>query len=140
MRPQAAHNESDTQSLFYSLPDLHPCTRACHAPSACPETEPCESLVTLTCPCNRIRQSIPCGQTITYQHLTTGSSGHSHATVTPKCNNDCQVAKRNARLADALGISQEGRDSKSVVYNDELVGFARGNSKFLGLVEKTFAE
>ena len=73
-------------------------------------------------------------------------SGHHHA-ATPKCNNDCQTAKRNARLADALGISQEGRESngnsvinKSVVYSEELVGFARGNLKFLGLVEKTFAE
>ena len=74
---------------------------------------------------------------------TTGSSSgvyYSHA-ATPKCNNDCQTAKRNARLADALGISQEGRDNnKSVVYSDELVGFARGNLKFLGLVERTFAE
>ena len=71
---------------------------------------------------------------------TTGSSGHSHA-ATPKCNNDCLIAKRNARLADALGISQEGRDgNKNVTYSDELVGFARGNLKFLGLVEKTFSE
>jgi hypothetical protein len=42
-----------------------------------------------------------------------------------------------------LGIGQEGgkdNNNKSVMYNDELVGFARGNLKFLGLVEKTFAE
>ena len=134
-----------------SLPDIHPCTRTCHAPSLCPETEPCESLITLSCPCNRIRQSVLCGRTITsQQRIPTGSSsstsGHHHA-ATPKCNNDCQTAKRNARLADALGISQEGRESngnsvfnKSVVYSEELVGFARGNLKFLGLVEKTFAE
>ena len=65
------------------------------------------------------------------QRMTTtgSSSGPSHAS-TPKCNNDCLIAKRNARLADALGISQEGRDSKSVTYSDELVGFARGNLKF----------
>ena len=142
--------------IFYSLPDIHPCTRTCHAPSLCPETEPCESLITLSCPCNRIRQSVLCGRTNTSQRVTTttagsssssnsssGSStpGHHHAhAATPKCNNDCQTAKRNARLADALGISQEGRDNKSVIYSDELVGFSRGNLKFLGLVEKTFAE
>ena len=79
-----------------------------------------------------------------HQRMTTtttgSSSGRSHA-ATPKCNNDCLIAKRNARLADALGISQEGRDSnKSVTYSDELVGFAKGNLKFLGLVEKTFSE
>ena len=134
----------------YSLPDIHPCTRTCHAPSLCPETEPCESLIVLTCPCDRIRQSVICGRTInSHQRITTStgssssnSSGHRHShAATPKCNNDCQTAKRNARLADALGISQEGRDSnKGVVYSDELVGFARGNLKFLGLVEKTFAE
>lgn len=119
------------------LPDIHPCTLTCHAPSTCPETEPCESLITLTCPCNRIRQSVLCGQTITFQR----SSSHAAVSLTPKCTNDCQVAKRNARLANALGINQEGRDGgKSVVYSDELVGFARGNLKFLGLVEKTFAE
>ena len=83
----------------------------------------------------------PCARTISSQRTTgSGSSGHHHHAATPKCNNDCQTAKRNARLADALGISQEGRDSKSVMYNDELVGFARGNTKFLGLVERTFAE
>jgi transcriptional repressor NF-X1 len=88
-----------------------------------------------------------CGQTIVFQRTTTtttgssSSGGHSHP-ATPKCNNDCLTAKRNARLADALGISQEGgsKDNKNVMYSDELVGFARGNLKFLGLVEKTFAE
>ncbi|KAF8802315.1 hypothetical protein BYT27DRAFT_7112793, partial [Phlegmacium glaucopus] len=62
----------------------------------------------------------------------------------PKCSNDCQIAKRNARLADALGISLEGRDSSSaamaVTYTDELSGFARVNPKFLSLVERTFAD
>ena len=148
-------------NLFFwnSLPDTHPCTRTCHAPSLCPETEPCESLITLTCPCNRIRQSVLCGRTNTSQRITaaaaagssnstassSSSSGHHHHShaATPKCNNECQTAKRNARLADALGISQDVRDNgnnKNVVYSDELVGFARGNLKFLGLVERTFAE
>ena len=127
--------------LFKSLPDLHPCTRACHAPSTCPETEPCESLITLSCPCGRIRQSVLCGH-----HR---SSGHGHNTAgAPKCSNDCLIAKRNARLADALGISVESRDKSGagagatavVTYSDELVGFARINLKFLSLVEKTLAE
>jgi len=54
------------------------------------------------------------------------------------------IAKRNARLADALGISMESRDKSAaaaaVTYSDELMGFARVNLKFLGLVEKTFAD
>jgi transcriptional repressor NF-X1 len=56
-----------------------------------------------------------------------------------KCTNECLVAKRNARLAEALGISTEGRE-KPVTYHDELITFARSNAKFLGLVEKSFAE
>lgn len=136
--------KSNTQKkntpFLKSFPDLHPCQRTCHAPSTCPETEPCESLVTLTCPCGRIRQPVLCGRILP---SSTSSS-------LPKCNNDCQIAKRNARLADALGISLEksggvggggvGGGGGGVVYNDELVGFARGNGKFLSLVEKTFAE
>ncbi|KAF8805762.1 hypothetical protein BYT27DRAFT_7036688, partial [Phlegmacium glaucopus] len=61
----------------------------------------------------------------------------------PKCSNDCQIAKRNARLADALGISLESRESAAamaVTYTDELSGFARVNPKFLSLVERTFAD
>ena len=121
----------------HSLPDIHPCTRTCHAPSTCPETDSCESLITLTCPCTRIRQSVLCGQTISHRS--------AHANATPKCSNDCLIAKRNARLADALGIGLNGASSKSGVvgtatYNEELIGFARGNGKFLMLVEKTFAE
>jgi transcriptional repressor NF-X1 len=133
----APKSNSQKTPFWKSLPDLHPCQRTCHAPSTCPETEPCESLVTLTCSCGRIRQPVLCGRIL--QSTSTSSS-------IPKCNNDCQIAKRNARLADALGISLEksggvgGGGGGGVVYNDELVGFARGNGKFLSLVEKTFAE
>jgi transcriptional repressor NF-X1 len=46
------------------------------------------------------------------------------------------------RLADALGISPEKREGlqAKVAYNNDLVAFARANGKFVGLVEKTFAE
>ncbi|KAF8957390.1 hypothetical protein BDZ97DRAFT_1906818 [Flammula alnicola] len=117
------------------LPNHHPCTLPCHAPSSCPETEPCQSLVTLTCPCGRIRQAVHCGRTV-------NSRGSGHAQAAPKCSNDCQIAKRNARLADALGISSENRDKSAaaVTYSDELVAFARSNNKFLPVVEKAFAD
>ena len=49
------------------------------------------------------------------------------------------MAKRNARLAEALGINPEGR-STQVTYSDELAAFAKANIKFCLLVEKTFAE
>ncbi|KAF8800801.1 hypothetical protein BYT27DRAFT_7227305 [Phlegmacium glaucopus] len=120
----------------YRLPDHHPCARTCHAPSSCPETEPCESLIILPCPSSRIRQSVLCGQTVSQR-----SSSHTRAA--PKCSNDCQIAKQNARLADALGITLEGTKSSAamaVTYADELSGFARVNPKFLSLVERTFAD
>ncbi|KAL0958181.1 hypothetical protein HGRIS_000344 [Hohenbuehelia grisea] len=123
------------------LPEMHPCTQPCHAPAACSETEPCQALVSLTCACGRLKQAVQCGRRI---HAgATGPSKVTHS-AQPKCNNDCLLAQRNARLASALGIDSGARAGGSAggeaVYNDELVGFARVNAKFLALVEKTFAE
>ncbi|KAG6873346.1 hypothetical protein C0995_000206 [Termitomyces sp. Mi166 len=58
-----------------------------------------------------------------------------------KCNNDCAIAKRNARLADALGITAESREkAMAATYHESLVAFARTNEKFLTVVEKAFHE
>lgn len=110
------------------LPAQHPCTQTCHAPAACPETEACLALVTLTCPCGLLRSSITCSQTNSAAQL--------------KCTGECAINKRNARLADALGISPEKREGlqAKVTYNDDLMTLARANGKFVGLVEKTFAD
>jgi len=66
------------------LPNRHPCMRPCHAPSSCPETESCHSLVTLTCQCGRIRQSVPWGRT---------ASSSRSARSPPKCNVDSACEK-----------------------------------------------
>jgi transcriptional repressor NF-X1 len=58
----------------------------------------------------------------------------------PKCSTECHVAKRNARLADALEINADNRPNGIVHYSDEVIAFARANPKLLGLVEKAFAE
>ncbi len=122
--------------VLFSLPNNHPCTRPCHAPSSCSESEPCQSLVTLTCPCGRIKQSVTCGRTSSSGSVTRSSQ------PTLKCTNDCLVAKRNARLAEALGINTEVREKAhpNSVYGDELANFARANGRFLVVVEKAFAE
>ena len=39
-----------------------------------------------------------------------------------------------------MGINTEGKNAAGVTYNDELIGFARVNNKFLPIVEKAFAE
>ncbi|KIJ63784.1 hypothetical protein HYDPIDRAFT_188240 [Hydnomerulius pinastri MD-312] len=111
------------------LPAHHPCTQTCHAPASCPETEPCLALVTLTCPCGHLRSTVPC-------------SGNK---LPLKCNGECGIKKRNARLAEALGISAEKRDGAAgtrVTWSDDLVavGKGAGGAKFLALVEKAFAD
>jgi transcriptional repressor NF-X1 len=117
--------------LFDSLPAQHACTQACHAPSICPEDRPCHSLLTLACSCGRIRQAVHCGR---------NSSNTAGAQRTPpRCNNDCSIAQRNARLADALGITP-GEKVTAVTYHEDLVTFAKADHKFLGLVEKAFVE
>ncbi|KAG6379878.1 hypothetical protein JVT61DRAFT_10439 [Boletus reticuloceps] len=109
-----------------SFPEQHPCTQACHAPTACPETEPCLAPVTLTCPCGNLRSTMPCSGT----------------KLTLACTGECELKKRNMRLAEALGISEEKREARGkVTYSPELVGIARGlGPKFVGVVEKAFAD
>ncbi|KAH0834956.1 hypothetical protein J3R83DRAFT_10664 [Lanmaoa asiatica] len=113
-------------TFFFSLPAHHPCTQICHAPTSCPETEPCLTPVTLTCPCGHLRSTVPCSGT----------------KLTLACTGECEIRKRNARLAEALGISEEKRESRGrVTWSTELVGCARGlGPKFVGVVEKAFAD
>ena len=114
------------------LPAHHPCTLPCHAPASCSESEPCLATITITCPCGRIRQPVPCGR-------STSNPAGREGSQQLKCTGECSIAKRNARLAEALGINPEGR-SFQASYSDEVVAFARANVKFCLLVEKTFAE
>lgn len=116
-----------------SLPTIHPCTHPCHAPSSCSEAEPCMATITLTCPCGRIRQSSPCGR-------GTSNPAGREGLASIKCSNECAIAKRNARLAEALGISPAGGAKATVVYSDDLHSYARANLKFLGVAEKGLAE
>lgn len=116
-----------------SLPLHHPCTQPCHAPSSCDESAPCTAVITVTCPCGRIRQPVQCGKSV--------ATPAGRENQQPKCSNECLIAKRNARLADALGISQESRErGPAVVWPDEVLAFGRANPKFVGVVEKAFAE
>lgn len=118
-----------------SLPAKHPCPLPCHAPSACSETEPCHESIIITCPCGRIRQSIPCGRS---SSNPSGREGSQQL----KCTPECAVAKRNARLAEALGINADTRNDgrQQISYRDDIIAFAKGDPKFCALVEKAFAE
>lgn len=117
-----------------SLPAIHPCTLPCHAPSTCVEAEPCRSVVNISCTCGRITQPMPCGR-------CTSSPNGREGSQQLKCTTECAIAKRNARLADALGISPDRQDSRSqVTYSEALITFARGDPSFCAMVEKSFAE
>ena len=124
---------TDVDPMRYSLPAQHACTLPCHAPASCNESEPCRSIVTITCPCGRIRQPVPCGRSLSNP---AGREGGQQL----KCSNECAIAKRNARLAEALGINPDRERAHQVTYSDELVGFARANAKFCTIVEKSFSE
>lgn len=106
-----------------SLPAQHPCTLPCHAPASCDEAEPCGATVTASCPCGRIRQDARCG-----------------ARVQIRCGPECAVARRNARLAEALGISVEREGRDQVVYPEDVGLFGRANGGFVGVVERAFEE
>ncbi|KAJ8701561.1 FKBP12-associated protein [Pleurotus ostreatus] len=132
----------DSQSVadeMDSLPLHHPCTLPCHAPSACSEAEPCQAIITVSCPCGRIKQAVHCGRNA---NQPTAASDESSRGNTPKCNSECAIAKRNARLADALGINPQSRaaEKAEVNYSNELVSFAKSDAKFLALVERTFTD
>ncbi|CAK5272386.1 unnamed protein product [Mycena citricolor] len=114
------------------LPLIHGCTLPCHAPSSCDESSPCSSTITLVCSCGRIRQQVQCGKS----SMSAGREGQQL-----KCTNDCLVAKRNARLADALGITSESREKQAAVtWPDDVLSFGRVNPRFVGVVEKAFAD
>ncbi|KAL6303220.1 hypothetical protein BKA93DRAFT_788613 [Sparassis latifolia] len=115
------------------LPAHHPCAFPCHAPASCDESEPCRATIYLTCPCGRIRTPISCGRS------TLNPAGREGSQQI-KCSNECLVAKRNARLAEALGINPNRTDGRQATFSDPLVASARADPKFCALVEKTFDE
>ena len=140
--PAESHGSCGGLSLGYRLifplphhcshPAIHPCTDSCHAPGSCQETEPCTATQIITCPCGRVSQPVQCGR-----KLLNPTGGESSKTL--KCTNECAVAKRNARLAEALGISSEKADRNKATYRDDLIAFAQANPKFIPVVEKSFA-
>jgi len=148
------------------LPNHHACELPCHAPFPCDESEPCRSSVTLSCPCGRIQQPAPCLRSTSNSNTTgagtNGANNNTSATPTPtptplsashsfstfsreiKCTPECGIAARNARLADALGISKEVRErgavGRDVEWSPELRAFGKANPKFVEVVEKAFAD
>jgi transcriptional repressor NF-X1 len=55
-----------------------------------------------------------------------------------KCNSECAIKQRNARLADALGINQGDRGLTE--WTSDLKEFATANLGFVKMVESTFKD
>lgn len=111
-----------------------------HAPTACPEDEPCRAVVTLHCECGRLQQPATCGA------WSANPSSRGSGPFQLKCAQECAAAKRSRTLAEAFGIdtglSGGGSRNKvfSVTWPEELMVFFRVNQSFAGVVEKTFNE
>ncbi|ORX35861.1 hypothetical protein BD324DRAFT_602357 [Kockovaella imperatae] len=108
----------------------HPCTAACHAPAKCPETDSCLAIVTQSCSCGHLRTRTSCGAST--------SNPSSREAVSLKCNSECAVRQRNARLADALGIQPKEKPAEE--WAPELKSFAIANHSFVKMVETTFSD
>ncbi|KAL1408816.1 FKBP12-associated protein [Vanrija albida] len=109
----------------------HACTATCHAPAKCPESEACSTIITQSCACGHLQQRASCGANT--------ANPSSRESVQLKCNSECMVRQRNARLADALGIKQPV-DRTLTEWTPELRTFARANPQFVIMVEQTFRD
>jgi transcriptional repressor NF-X1 len=118
---------TELSTYKFCLLSKHACTSTCHAPSACPEDEPCMATIDQTCPCGHVRQRTTCGACTT--------NPVSREAVQLKCVSECAQRQRNARLAEALGIKPS---EKLIEYPVELKTFATGNHSFVMTVEKAF--
>lgn len=95
----------------------HPHEAACHAPSACSTAPPCPTPVDVTCACGHLRQRGLCGSCT--------AKPESAATRFLACTEACAVKKRNAALAEALGISAEAPRTGRLpaVYDEETLEY-----------------
>ncbi|CDZ97760.1 Transcription factor NF-X1, contains NFX-type Zn2-binding and R3H domains [Phaffia rhodozyma] len=112
----------------------HPCQKPCHSPAACDQSEPCPSTVIQSCACGRMEQQATCGACL--------SNSSSREDIVLKCIDACEKAKRNERLAAALGISKtRAAQNNAVEWPAQVVSLAiTHGSAFLGLVEKALEE
>ncbi|KAM0751251.1 hypothetical protein T439DRAFT_313553 [Meredithblackwellia eburnea MCA 4105] len=112
----------------------HPCAENCHFPSTCPvdEAHPCPKLIEVTCACGNLKQSARCATS------TVRPEGNRDRLV--KCTDACALAKRNAALANALGIENKEPKVKEVVYEPQTLAFYTNNVVWCNSIEATFVE
>lgn len=96
----------------------HPCSDPCHAPFPCQEKTPCQSLITITCPCGRLKQEKRCNAS--RDNRNRHQQTQSQAPSPLKCDDECARLQRNRSLASALNISIDPLTTSATTDGDSL--------------------
>ncbi|GAA6018805.1 hypothetical protein JCM11491_006870 [Sporobolomyces phaffii] len=110
----------------------HPCPLPCHFPSSCPADQPCPKMIEVTCACGHLIQQARCGAC---DSKPEGNMGRQ-----VKCTDACAVAKRNAQLADALGVEKKEPKIREVEYDQSTLAFYAANLAWCKGIEEQLIE
>ncbi|GAA5880063.1 hypothetical protein JCM16303_001198 [Sporobolomyces ruberrimus] len=110
----------------------HPCPLPCHFPSSCPADQPCPKMIEVSCACGHLTQQARCGSS---DSKPEGNMGRQ-----VKCTDACAVAKRNAQLADALGVEKKEPKLREVEYDQTTLSFYATNLAWCKGIEDQLTE
>jgi transcriptional repressor NF-X1 len=105
---------------------------ACHFPSSCPTDSPCDKLIEVHCSCGHLSQKARCGSN---DENPSGNQGRNI-----KCTSACDVAKRQAQLAEALGIEKKEAKVREVTPEPATLAYFEQNKKWAVEVEQQLIE
>nr|NP_001071774.1 transcription factor protein [Ciona intestinalis]BAE06581.1 transcription factor protein [Ciona intestinalis] len=126
---------------------IHPCANPCHYGGPCPNTL-CQATVTVKCECGRREEQVECSaggavyQSMSSAAFATKSNDAINIdkmlqTRGLQCDEECSIAARNKRFAEALRISDAEYGSKlKQQYSDFLMNMAKTDLAFIRTVEK----
>ncbi|GAA5899971.1 hypothetical protein JCM5296_001929 [Sporobolomyces johnsonii] len=110
----------------------HPCPLPCHFPSSCPTDQPCPKMIEVHCACGNLTQTARCGAC---DDKPEGNNGRLI-----KCNDACALAKRNAQLADALGVEKKEPKVREVEYDAATLSYYAANTAWCTGIESQLVE
>lgn len=121
----------------------HPDMKACHSPSKCDESEPCQAAVEIFCACGRISKTFLCGSCSSHPQSEANTRAfcfnHDLAWITElviglPCIDQCRIAQRNDRLADAFGLKKA---DVATQWTPAQIAYAQQNLRFVEGLEAT---
>ncbi|GAA6062232.1 hypothetical protein JCM10212_000811 [Sporobolomyces blumeae] len=131
--PAGECEETDTQTCLKPRKHCgHPCPLPCHFPSSCPTDQPCPKMIEVTCTCGHLVQKARCGSC---DAKPEGNNGRQ-----VKCTDACAVAKRNAQLAEALGVEKKEPKVREVEYDPSTLSFHAANLAWCKNIEDQLIE